>query len=309
MASNSLSFANAKNLKFIITLGVGNPNNFAAGGFQYNTIILQGLKATVHIDNAGAFNLGTLKAQIYGVNQQDMNALTSTQWSFLAGELPNTIEVWAIDGSQETLVFNGIYLNGWGVYSSMPEVFMYIEAMVGYAQEMTSAGPTSLSADTSISELMGSLASQMGLQFENNLTTSIAVKKGTYLGNTAMEQAKRLMQMFNFWMYVDPSTNPAMLVICNNGTARANVTPVISPQTGLIGYPLFNATGILFETYFNPAILFGGGVNVQSSVPKANGNFIVTSMAHELSSITPGGPWKTTVNAVNPALFGNLAIP
>ncbi len=309
MASNSLSFSNAKNLKFVVTLGVGNPNNFAAGGQQFNTITLQGLKATAYIDNAGAFNLGTLKAQIYGVSQQDMNALTSTQWSFLAGQLPNNVQVWAIDGTQETLVFNGVYLNGWGVYTGMPSVYMYIEGMVGYAQELIAAVPTSLSADTNVGSLMSNLAGKMGLQFENNLTTSIAVKKGTYLGNTFMEQAKRLMQMFNLWMYVDPSTNPATLVICNNGTPRSNVAPVVSPQTGLSGYPLFNATGILFETYFNPSILFGGPVNVQSSVPKANGTFIVTSMAHELSSVTSGGPWKTTVNAVNPSLFGGLAIP
>lgn len=309
MASSSLSFSNPKDLKFVITLGIGNPNNFASGGVQYNTITLQGLKASVYIDNAGGFNLGTLRAQIFGVNQQDMNALTSTQWSFLAGELPNTIQVWAIDGTQETLVFNGIYLNGWGVYTSMPQVYMYIEGMVGYAQQMTAADPTSLSSDTTVSALMSNLAAQMGLQFVNNLTTEIAVKKGTYLGNTYMEQARTLMQMFNFWMYVDPTTNPATLAICNNGTPRSNVAPVISPQTGLIGYPLFNGTGILFESYFNPAILFGGSVSVQSSVPKANGSFIVTSLSHELSSVTPGGPWKTSANAVNPALFGGLAIP
>lgn len=309
MASNSLSFSNPKNLKFVITLGIGNPNNFAAGGVQYNTITLQGLKASVYINNAGAFNLGTLQAQIFGVNQQDMNALTSTQWSFLAGQLPNTVQVWAIDGQQETLVFNGIYLNGWGVYTGMPSVYMYIEGMVGYAQQMISAGPTSMSVDTTVSAVMRNLALQMGLQFINDLTTEIAVKKGTYLGNTYMEQAKTLMQMFNFWMYVDPSTNPATLVICNNGTPRSNVAPVISPQTGLIGYPQFNGTGILFESYFNPSILFGGSVNVQSSVPKANGNFIVTSMAHELSSVTSGGSWKTMANAVNASLFGGLTIP
>lgn len=302
MASSSFS---AKNLKFVITLGIGNPNTFASGGDQYNTITLQGLKASVYIDNAGAFNLGTLKAQIFGVNQQDMNALTSTQWSFLAGELPNTVQVWAIDGEQETLVFNGIYLNGWGVYTGMPEVYMYIEGMVGYAQQMISAGPTSLSADTDVGSLMSSLAGQMGLQFENNLTTSIAVKKGTYLGNTYMEQAKTLMQMFNFWMYIDPTTAPATLVICNNGAPRSNVAPVVSPQTGLIGYPQYNSIGILFETYFNPQILFGGMVNLQSTIPKAKGNFIVVSMAHELTSVTEGGPWKTMVNAVNPSLFGN----
>ncbi len=306
MASNS--FSNVKNLRFVIILGVGNPNTFAAGGPQANTITIQGMRATAYIDNAGADNMGTLKAQIYGLNLNDINSLTSAQWSYASGQLPNLIQVWAIDGQQETLIFNGNYINGWADFRAMPEVYFFIDAVVGYQGQMIAGDPTSLASDSTVSVLMNKIAGQMQLKFENSLTSEIAVKKGTYLGSTYMEQAKTLMQMFNFWMYVDPTTNPATLAICNRGTPRTTaVSPLISPTTGLIGYPTLNASGINFEAFFNPAIGFGNLVQVQSSIKKANGPFIATQVSHELTSVTPGGPWKTIVNAVPQYLFGRTA--
>jgi hypothetical protein len=145
---------------------------------------------------------------------------------------------------------------------------------------------------------MQQIASGMGYQFENN-GVNIAVAKGSYWGNTLMEQARSLMQAYKFWMYLD-STKPNTLAISPYGQARNTEVPLISPQTGLEGYPIFNSTGVNFETLFNPAIVFGGEIQMVSAIPKANGTWIVVSMSHQLSSQTPGGSWKTTINAVSP---------
>jgi hypothetical protein len=64
----STSFQNKKALRFIITLGTGK-----FGSSNNNQITLQGFRATVDIDKAGGTQMGTLKAQIFGVSQSDMN--------------------------------------------------------------------------------------------------------------------------------------------------------------------------------------------------------------------------------------------
>lgn len=316
MASQS-SFANIKDLRFQITLG--QPNASFPGQPGSNTITIQGLRAAVNIENAGGAMMGTLHAQIFGMTASDMNTLTSTLWDSLLISTPssgqssssfafNQIQVFAIDGSQETLVYNGIILNCWGVYTSMPEVYLMIEAQIGYTWLVTSGTPISIQSDTDIDTVMQQIASLMGFQFENN-GVSVTVPKGTYLGNTPMEQARTLMQMYKFWMYLD-CTSPNTLAIAPYGVPRTTqITPLVSPQSGLEGYPLFNSTGVNFETKFNPGIVFGGPVQVQSSIPKANGTWTVVSMAHQLSSQTKDGPWKSVINAVSPNIAASLQAP
>ena len=312
MGSQPSSFQDKKDLRFVITLG-SQKTPFSSDSQSFNTVILQGLRASVYIDNAGGAMMGTMRAQIFGVTASDMNTLTSTLWDNLvlgssgSSFAFNAIQVFAIDGSQETLVYNGVVLNCWGVYTSMPEVYLYIEAQIGYASLVESTNPISVAADTDVNTVMGQIAKTMGFQFKND-GVSVSVPKGTYLGNTSMEQARTLMQMYKFWMYLD-STSPNTLAIAPYGTARKTAAPLISPQTGLIGYPVFNSTGVNFETLFNPGLVFGGPIVMQSSIPKANGTWTVTSMAHQLSSQTPGGPWKTTVNAVSPNIASSLQVP
>lgn len=309
MASQPRSFENVKDLRYVITLAL--PGAAFVGEAGKNTITLQGLRSQVVIENAGGAMMGTLRAQIFGVTASDMNTLTSLLWQTpVVGNFTsfNTIQVWAVDGAQETLVYNGIILNCWGVYTAMPEVYLLIEAQIGYNQLVQSALPTSVQTDTNVATVMEKIATQMGFQFENN-GVNIAVPKGTYLSNTAMEQARKLAQMYRFWMYLD-STNPNTLAIAPYGAARAmQLTPLVSPETGMIGYPLFNSTGVNLETKFNPGIVFGGPVSVQSSIPKANGTWTVVSMTHQLSSQMPGGPWKSTINAVSPNLYPTPQVP
>jgi hypothetical protein len=216
MGSLPSSFANVKDLRFVITLKNGNAFS-SSGGQSSNTITLQGLRASVYIDNAGGAMMGTLRAQVFGVTASDMNRLTSTLWDALvvspAGSsfAFNTIQVFAIDGTQQTLVYNGDILNCWGVYTSMPNTYLYIEALIGYSALVQPVDPLSIAADTDVGTVMKGIAGQMGYQFENNgVNTTVA--KGSYWGNTLMEQARALMQAYRFWMYLDSNCDCALWI-------------------------------------------------------------------------------------------------
>ncbi len=312
------SFANAKDLKFVFTLGSWQKNNlFVSGGSTYNTITIRGLRASANIENAGGAMLGTLNAQIYGVPMSDINKLTSQQWKRAligAGSTDfseYTVQVFAIDGTQESLIYNGDVLNCWGDFTGIPDACLNVQAVLGYTALVNPANPLSISADTTVGTAMKKIASEMGFSFQNTSASgtllNTTVKKGSYFGNTAMEQARSLMDAYHFWMYLDSSTNPPTLAIVPQGDARQQqAVPLITPQTGLQGYPLLSSTGVTFQTLFNPSILLGAELKIgNSSVLPANGTWTAVSISHALSSQMPGGPWFTAVQAVS-SKFGQL---
>lgn len=287
------SFDNPKELRFVITLGTG-----TFGSTANNQITIEGFRASVTIDKAGGMMMGTLNAQIYGVSQSDMNSCTTLQWKN-QGYIKNTVSVYAIDGSQETLVFQGNIVNAWGNYQSMPDVFLQIQAQAAYFNQLQPVSPTSLKGSVDVATVMATLAKQMGYAFENN-GVSVSLSN-PYLPNTALEQAKALAKAAGCDLYLDST----VLAITPANTPRGGLIPEIGPDSGLAGYPTFDGVGLSLQSEFNPAITFGGSIKVVSSIPTAVGQWIVTSVAHHLESEKPGGAWFSTIrgNKIGLAVF------
>jgi baseplate hub protein gp41 len=291
------SFSNPKELKFVITLGTG-----SFGSSSANTITLQGYRAVAEIDKAGGMMMGTLRAQIYGVSQSDMNS--SVTYPFQPQKLAagasvkmNTIQVFAIDGATTTLVFTGNIINAWGNYQNMPDVFLEIQAQAAFVNQLTPVPPTSFNGPIDAATAMQQIAGTMGLTFENNGVSGI-ILTNQYLANTALEQAKTLADAAGIWMTVDNG----VLVITPKYQARNKPAPLISPSTGLMGYPTFDGFGVNFEGYFNPSILFLGPFQIQSSIPQASGMWIATSIAYSLNSEKPDGVWKMRIRGTKSGL-------
>jgi hypothetical protein len=73
----------------------------------------------------------------------------------------------------------------------------------------------------------------------------------------------------------------------------------------MVGYPRFTEQAIAFDTLFNPAIGFGGSVQVQSLLTPACGKWTVYQMSYHLQSETPNGAWFTHVECT---VFGSNSI-
>lgn len=288
------SFDNKKQLRFVITLGTGK-----FGSSNNDTITLQGFRATADIDKAGGMMMGTLRAKIYGVKQADMNSVTTLQWK--PGTLiPNTVEVFAIDGTAETLVFAGNIVNAWADYQSMPDVFLHIQAQAAFFNALKAIPPRSFKGGVDVASVMAQIARDLGYTFENNGVTTQLVD--VYLPNTGMEQAKDLARAAGCDLYLDDK----ILAITPPNVPRKVIIPLISPASGLVGYPTFDGVGVNFQTLFNPAVTFGGSIKLETDVQQAAGEWVVTSVAHRLESEKPGGAWFSSIrgNANGLAVVG-----
>jgi len=285
------SFANKKELRFLITLGTGK-----FGSSNNNQITLQGFRAVVDIDKAGGMMMGTLRAQIFGVSQSDMNAITTLQWKPKAF-IPNTVQVFAIDGNQETLVFSGNIVNAWGNYRTMPNVFLMIQAQAAYFNQLQAVAPTSFKGPIDVVAAMSQLAGNMGLTFENNGVSGV-ILQNQYLPNTYLEQAKTLAQAAGIWLYVDGD----ILAITPQNQPRKKPIPLISAETGLDGYPTFDGVGVNFTALFNPSLVFGGSFELKTSIPQAAGVWIATTIAYKLESEKPDGSWFAMIRGTKTGL-------
>jgi hypothetical protein len=277
------SFDSKKELRFVITLGTGK-----FGSSNNDQMILQGFRAVAEIDKAGGMMMGTLRAKIYGVSQADMNSATTLQWK--PGSLiPNTVEVYAIDGTAETLVFAGNIVNAWGDYQSMPDVYLHIQAQSAFFNQLKAVPPRSFKGQIDVASVMSQIARDLGYTFENNgVKTQLS---DIYLPNTGMEQAKDLAKAAGCDLYLDDK----ILAITPPNVPRKGLIPLISKDTGLIGYPTYDGVGVNFQTLFDPSITFGGSIYLSTDILQAEGEWIVTSVAHRLEAEKPGGAWFSTV--------------
>lgn len=284
------SFSDKKALKFVVSLAT---NKF--GSSNNNTITLYGFRSLVEIDKAGGMMMGVLKARIYGVKQSDMNSITTLQWK--AGTFSgNTVEVYAISGDSETLIFSGNIVNAWGDYQSVPDVYLNITAQSAFFASIAKAEPRSFKGSVSVPAIMAQIAKDMGMSFENNGVDNVL--NDVYLSNTGLEQARELAQMADIDIYIDNNT----IAITPKYAKRGTIIPMISPQSGLIGYPTFDAMGVTFQMLFNPAVQFGGAVSLDTSLPHAKGQWIVTSLSYNLEAEKPDGKWIQTVRGTKSGL-------
>lgn len=295
----STSFQNKKELRFVITLGSG-----SFGSSNNNQITLQGYRAIVDIDKAGGMMMGTLRAQIFGMSQSDMNSCITypyqpqrVQAAATNTVVLNTVQVYAVDGDQQTLIFTGNIVTAWPVYTDMPNVFLLIQAMSTLTNQLQAVPPTSFKGSIDVATAMQQLAGKMNLQFENN---GVSVQlQNQYLPNTYLEQAKTLAQAAGIWMYIDNN----LLIITPKNQGRNKPIPLISPANGLKGYPAVDGWGVRFDMFFNPAVIFGAQFELQSDYLNASGIWIATNIAYKLESEKPDGAWFATIRGTKTGLF------
>lgn len=272
----------------------GQPRTFS--GTQSNTITLSsGLRASAHITKAGGPSMGTADLRIYGMSLSLMNQLSTL--GMRIQQVPRdivTVEAGDEGGTLST-VFIGNVTNAFSDFTSAPDVPFVVSAHVLAANSAISVKPTSFNGTVDAATVLSGLATQMGLHFENN---GVKVQlTNPYYPGTAREQALRCIEEANIdW---NSGENGVLAIWPKNGS-RGGSIPLVSADTGMIGYPTYTAQGIALRTVFNPSIGFGSKIKVQSILEPASRTWAVFGLTHDLQSKIIDGQWESTILAYNP---------
>lgn len=259
-----------------------------------NEVLLSGYRAQANIIKAGGLSMGGLQLRIYGISLSLMNQL-----SFL-GKIPlatrnNTVTVSAGDDiNGMSVVYVGNINAAYADMQGAPDVVFVVQASAGLFEAINPIKPNSYQGSASVSVIMAGLANQMGKVFEDN---GVNVKlSNPYFPGTARAQAEACARAADINWIIDNNT----LAIWPKDGSRGSAIPLVSPDTGLVGYPTYTGNGIGFICRYNPSIGFGAMVEVKSSLTPACGKWVVYYLAYELESETNGGVWFTRVEAAEP---------
>lgn len=172
----------------------------------------------------------------------------------------------------------------------MPEVAFRIQAVPGGFDKVKPATPMSINGSGDVAQMMSQIAGQMNLTFESN---GVSVKLANpYYAGTPFQQAANIARDAGIEWIIDRGT----LAISPPGKPRQGEAVLISPTTGLVGYPMFNEAQVICQCLFNPAYKMGGQVEIQSDLTSARGKWKVGQLFHYLDAEVPKGKWFTIVS-------------
>lgn len=277
-----------KQIEVRLTLGVG---EFAAGG---NTKIINGLGVRCAINKPGLPDKNGASLSIYGMLPDDMAQLTTLNFRPLQVQ-KNLIQVLASNESGSlSVAFAGEITGAFADYNAAPDIAFTIEALAGYYPSITPAKPLSIRGSASVEGIVSSIAKEIGYQFENFGVTAALLNP--VLNGSPIEKARAACRNAGVQLFIDDNR---LRIAPADGFVGSGGPVPMSPETGLIGYPTFGADGIKLKGYFQPALELGGLIRVQSIVPKASGDWIISKLSHRIEANLPGADnaWHSEIEA------------
>lgn len=259
-----------------------------------NVLTAKNMKCEMSISAFGGVTGTTMDMSLWGLSLDHMAKLTAKAQRYIAQE-QNLIKIVA---NGET-VFTGTITASRINLNQMPDAPIEITAnAVGYERTIP-CSPTSVAGSTSVASLISSIATKVGLKFVNIDVTAKA-QNAHYSGN-AIQQIQAIATDYDFYADIDIG----IVSIYTNQKSIDDVIPLISPEHGLLGYPIFYDVGINFRCVFSSAIRVGRNVRLETSLPNGSGEYQITQgTTHYLSSFVEGGPWETMVVAYPLANLG-----
>lgn len=284
--SGEASFT-SKRIEVRVTLGRG-----MFGADLGNTKVISGLRVSCDIEKAGQPSKNQAHIKIYGLREEDMNAMSPQEGRPLAMQR-NVVQVLAGDDAGMSVAFIGDITEAWASYRSPPNLYFRIKAIAGYYPSLAPSNPKSYRGGTPVAVIMKTLADEMGYAFEDRGVDVLLASP--YMSGTGMQQAQAVAEAANIEFGVDDG----VLFIAPRGLARRLQTvPLISAATGMKEYPIYGKKGLEVTTLYNPNVTLGGLVKVESVVPNARGTWRVNGLKHRLECEKPGADWFTKIKAV-----------
>lgn len=261
---------------------------------------IEGLACKCRVSKLGLPDKNKASVSVWGLSLDDMAAMTTLSFGPLRYASRNHMVIEAGErGGALSRVFSGNIMSAWADFNGAPDVEMKFEAMTGGYAALIAQSPVAASGTAKAAELCGQFARECGLSFVNQ-GVDVSVDNSVYSGSP-LEKAQAVAKQVGADLIID---DDRMTLLPRGETLKGGSVAVLSPETGMIGYPTFTNNGITVKSFFNPSAQRGGQVKISSIVPRASGTWRITRVDHDLSAYDPrGGPWETTIEATYGAGF------
>ncbi|EFO7853390.1 hypothetical protein VQ366_004342 [Salmonella enterica] len=186
------------------------------------------------------------------------------------------------------LIFEGDITDAYADYNQAPDIPLILTGQVSFNLRNQTAADFSAKGDVPVADIIRALASSAGLKFENQ-GVSRSLSNPHFSGNI-------VQQMLDAALAADINIDLGDVekVTIWPKDKALDIPPLyISPDHGLIGYPVYTMTGLSATTIFCPDLFIGRRVHLESSLPNVTGDYQLTGVIHTITSRTVGGPWSS----------------
>ncbi|MGO9991824.1 MAG: hypothetical protein ACLPTF_04840 [Steroidobacteraceae bacterium] len=278
----------------------------ANGAVLGNVLQLSGLRMSAVIEGSGFPSFPNATLRIWGMAQADMNALAVQVVSGgKTGWLPNTVLIEANSGDGWAAVFAGNIRTAGPDYKGIPDVPFVCTSQTKSYDLANPATPTSFPGSASVFDIISVIAAKMGTTAVNHGVTTVT-SGATYFPQASAEQLRQVCYHYD----IDPVFSPdnRTVTVTPKGQADFSTPFVLSPSSGLIGYPEVQGNGFIsVRSLFNPAFQVKSPITIQgcdvvvdatlTSVKTlnstANGDWLVTAIVNTLEASKPDGLWQS----------------
>ena len=276
-----------------------------------NTVTLSGTRTSVRVQYAGQPKGSTAQVSVYGLTPSLMNQLSTLGLVFsIVPHNTITIRVGDLTSGLST-VFTGTIWSATADFNKAPEVPFVFECIAGLYNQVVPATPVTFPKPFNVVNAMQQFAQQMGFGFENDGIPTTSMLPPSYYPGTVADQWKKMRDDAQIEADLFPGlATGQVLAIWPKGGSRTTLgVPLVSPTTGMIGYPSYSQVGLTVKTIYNPGISLGGQIQIQSSLPKATGTWVVLKVDHALDSLVPDGLWESTFMCFNQNYAAKTGVP
>jgi hypothetical protein len=264
------------------------------GSAGSNVVKLSGLRTSATITKAGKV-MSSLDLRIWGMKLDMMNKLTQLNTETLVDARRNSITLMAGDDEGGmSVAFQGNIQTAWADFAGMPDTVFHLSAFAGTIDKLKPVKPTSYNGSVDVATVASGIAAQMDPPKALENSGVSAQISNPYLPNSLDDQLRTICDHANCEYAIEND----VVAIWPRGKARNGANIVISPETGLVGYPTFSSNGIDFVTLYNPNIVYGRNVDLKSDLK--SGTFTVYDVVHTLEAEMPDGQWFTAVGCGRP---------
>lgn len=260
-----------------------------------NRIIADGLRTICNIQFGGGAVMPHAEIIIYGLRLDVMHKLMRIRWQDINSML-NTIRIEAGEAGEFTLVYEGNITFAYIDTSNAPNVSLRIRSITAIYDAYQPAEQRMFLGDFPVVHAIENIAGDIGYTFENNGVPETLVMTDVTLGDTDLNKIRKICRDYQIDLYIENKS----IAIAPQGAPREIRIPLVTPKSGLIGYPVPTIQGVDFRCLYNPAIRFGGLVRIADSLMETtNGDWRVFGTTIQLESELPGGAWFIDVRAAH----------
>jgi hypothetical protein len=291
-----------KEVQVILTFGTG-PRGDGPG----ESIVLTGHRISASVNVAGGVGMGQATVRIWGMTFDLMNKCSTIGIKPQAVRR-NSVVIAAGDAEVGmSTIFEGTVTAAWADFTGAPEVVFQLVAAAGMIEAVTQPPPMSRKGPVKAETILAELAAKAGLKFDNSAQATRTLPN-TMLTGSLRNQIMTCADAARFAWLID---RRRLIIWPREGVRPADSVPLISAETGMVGYPSYTAIGVMVTCQFNPEIDFGALVEVRSTLrslsgtTSINGRWQSYSLVHEVEAEVPGGKWFTQAMLTEP---GNLVV-